>query len=135
MFWELIQQAKIGHAKLVADNAKSTAVDALQENRFLKQRVQYLDETVERLSLAAMAVAEILCDRLGVTKDEIEAKVQEIDLRDGKLDGRLRAPANNCERCSHTNSPNRRKCLYCGEPLPSNSGLFVLPSNEATQGD
>ena len=127
MLWDLIQQSQIGHAESVAENAKSTAADALQESRLLKNRIQQLEETVERLSLAAIAVAEILRDRLGVTEAEIEAKVQEIDLRDGKLDGRLRAPTNDCESCHHTNSPNRSKCLYCGAALPSSSGLFPSP--------
>ena len=130
MFWDLIQQAQIGQAQWEAQNAKSAAADVQAENRFFKARIQKLEETVERVSLAAMAVAEILRDRLGVTQNEIEAKVQEIDLRDGKLDGRLRVPSDDCVHCGQTNSPHRRNCLYCGESLPVVSGLFVSPSDK-----
>jgi hypothetical protein len=129
MLWDLIQQAQISQAKWEAQNANSTAVDVQVENRLVKGRIEKLEETVDRISLAAMAVAEIVRDRLGVTQDEIEAKVQEIDLRDGKLDGRLREPTNDCTHCHHINAPHRRKCLYCGEPLPAGSGLFSPPAS------
>jgi hypothetical protein len=38
-----------------------------------------LEQQCERLNLAAMAMAEILRDRLGVSEKEIEAKLTEID--------------------------------------------------------
>lgn len=116
MLWDLIQQAQIGEAK-------SDAMEAQQTSRLLQIRVQSLEENFERLSLASMAISEILCDRLGITHAEIEARVQEIDLRDGKLDGRLRPATNDCPQCHHTNVAHRRKCLYCGETLAPGSGL------------
>ncbi len=132
MIWDLIQQSQIGHAKAVADDAKSTAAENQRETRLLDGRVEKLVETVDRLSLACMALAEILRERLDITEADIEAKVQEIDLRDGKLDGRLRASTNDCPQCHHTNSSNRRKCLYCGETLPYNSGISTSTLKETT---
>ena len=125
MFWDLIQRVRVDHVHGIALNANSTAMDAQTETRFLKGRIEKLEETVERLTLATMAAAEILRDHFGVAQSAIETKVQEIDLRDGKLDGRLRVPPNDCSQCHHTNAPHRHKCLYCGEPLPTGSGLFA----------
>ena len=128
MLWDLIQQAQIGQIKWKAQEAKTTAKDAQHETRILQNRTQSLEENLERLSLASMAIAEILCTRFGVTREEFESKVQEIDLRDGKLDGRLRLAAIDCLHCHHKNSAHRCRCLYCGETLPTGCGLFVAPS-------
>jgi|GEM_PF-330613 len=131
MFWELMQQAQISRAHSAALNARSVAASAQEENRYLKIRIEHLEETVERLSLMCMAVAEIVRDRVGVSQQEIEAKVQEIDLRDGKLDGRLRSATCDCTHCRHTNAPHRRNRLYCGETLPATSTLFPAPRHDA----
>ena len=53
-------------------------------------------------------------------KDEDLAKaVIEIDLRDGKLDGRV-APSepHNCSSCRHVLGKHRLNCLYFGKPAP-----------------
>jgi hypothetical protein len=128
MFWDLMQHFQIHQAQADAESAKSTANDAQMENRLLKERIQTLEETVERLSLATMATAEILRDRFGVTEKELEAKIQEIDLRDGKLDGRFRQPRIKCPQCRYINAANRCNCLFCGKPLPVQSALFVSPT-------
>ncbi len=124
MLWDLIQQAQIGRARDDSRDAKSAAADAQGEIRFLKDRLLCLEQSVERLSLATMAIAEILRDRFHITEVEIEARIEEIDLRDGKLDGRLRQPANECVHCRRTNAARRSNCLYCGESLPIRSTIF-----------
>ena len=43
-----------------------------------------------------MALAEILSTQRGITDEMIEAKMREIDLRDGKLDGKLQRSAKLC---------------------------------------
>src|SRR5262245_20759834 len=71
-----------------AADAKSSARSAEMKTHSMESTVRYLEHQVERLSLALMAVAEVLRDR-GIPEAEIEAKVREIDLRDGQLDGRV----------------------------------------------
>lgn len=114
MLWDLIQQAQIGRARADAEAAKSAAANAKSESQFFRARLQSLEETVERLSLVTMALSELLRDRSLVTDAEVEARVQEIDLRDGKLDGRLRPPPSECVDCHRPNVAGRKRCLYCG---------------------
>lgn len=127
MLWDFIQQGQIGRAEWTAQDANATAKDSLSETRLLKAHLQTLEQTVERTALAAMALAEILRDRLGVTEAEIEAKVQEIDLRDGRLDGRVRTQIQACQHCQRPNAAHRRACLYCGQQLSGASLLFPPP--------
>jgi len=104
MFGHLYQNWQIADAPINVDG--------------LQRRVKRLEEQVERLTLASIALAELLRDRLGVPQDDIEAKVHEIDLRDGRLDGKLSRPGPVCPGCQRANSPHRTACLYCGKPLP-----------------
>lgn len=125
MIWDLIQQVQIAHTQSKIEAATFAAGDASRNTRLLQDRVKRLEESVERLSLATMAIAEILRDRMGVTQQELESRVLEIDLRDGKQDGRLSAPTNECPECHHANAAHRKACLYCGQDLGVKSGLFV----------
>jgi hypothetical protein len=67
---------------------------------------------------------EILRDRLGISGEEIEAKIHEIDMRDGKLDGTFRLPPKTCKECGRVSGPASASCLYCGAPLPKESVLL-----------
>lgn len=62
-----------------------------------------------------MALWELLQQKAHVPEAEFMAKVQEIDLRDGKLDGKAgAAPARSCPSCQRMLSQRHRRCLYCG---------------------
>jgi hypothetical protein len=124
VLWELFQMGRIERSRSASQEAQSTAREAQGDIRQLQSKVRVLEQQCERLNLVAMAMAEILRDRLGVTEKEIEAKLSEIDLRDGQLDGKVRPSLLSCPQCQRTNAPNRQQCLYCGAALASNSFLF-----------
>lgn len=124
MLWELFQSSRIEQAKWSAANAEYSAHEAQSDAKQLQSKVRVLEQQCERLTLAAMAMAEILRDRLGFTEHEIEAKLTEIDLRVGRLDGQLRPTPDHCQKCRQKNAASRRHCLYCGAELTSSSFLF-----------
>lgn len=122
--WNLLQLGRVEQAKWDAADAKISAQEAQLDAKQLQSKVRVLELQCERLTLAAMAMAEILRDRLGVTEYEIEAKLTEIDLRDGRLDGQFSPKPEPCQKCRQTNAASRRHCLYCGAALTSSSLLF-----------
>ena len=79
MLWELFQMSRIERSNWNAADAKFAAREAQGDARQLQQQIRLLEQQCERLSLAAMAMAEILRDRLGVTEQEVETKIVEID--------------------------------------------------------
>ena len=84
--------------------------------------VRFLRGQVDRLQMICEAMWTITKRRLGVGDDELSRLVEEIDLRDGKLDGRSE-PARACSECSRVVSSRTRICIYCGaENLPT--GVF-----------
>ncbi len=91
---------------------------ARRETRDLEHEIRALEHQVGRLTLASIAMAEILRDHLGISGEAIESKIREIDLRDGKLDGTFRPSAKTCEDCGRVSGPTSVSCLYCGTTLP-----------------
>ena len=101
--------------------------DAKRMARKSQNEADELGTRIERLHLATMAMWELFSERLGVTEEQFLAKVQEIDLRDGRLDGRLSKRAQgapvSCGACGRTNHAKRSSCLYCTAELPPVSPL------------
>jgi rubrerythrin len=53
-----------------------------------------------------------------MARAQIMNKIEEIDLRDGKADGKESQPTV-CPDCGHTISKRRSNCFYCGARIPS----------------
>jgi hypothetical protein len=80
-----------------------------------RARVRDLEHEVGRLKLLNQALWELLREKMGVTDAELEARVTEVDLRDGIKDGRMSDVALKCPTCSRVSSSKHWKCLYCGQ--------------------
>lgn len=126
MLWELYQMGRLRNAEMDASQALGSASRAADDISSMHRTITGLEQQVERLTLATIAMIEIMQSRHGVTPEEFEAKVREIDLRDGKLDGRLQQqvrPPRNCPACGRPNGGLRTACLYCGAMLPGDPML------------
>jgi hypothetical protein len=71
-----------------------------------------------------MAMWSILEEKLGVTEAQLAERVREIDMRDGKLDGRYAPEAMECPKCKRTMSVRHNRCMYCGEGALRKKGVF-----------
>ena len=130
MLWELYQYGRIHQASQDAAQALGSAHRAASDVGDLRRAVTGLEQQVERLTMATLAMVEIMRDRYGMTEAEFEAKVREIDLRDGRLDGKLKQQVQsprNCPSCHRPNGSPRAACLYCGSPLPVDPMLNTGP--------
>ena len=104
--WDFFQQSQINeHGRRIVQ-ARSETDDARRE----------LERKLDKLSLINMAMWSILEERLGVTEKDLGDRMRELDLRDGKLDGRAATQGRVCPSCQRMMSLRHRKCLYCGEP-------------------
>jgi hypothetical protein len=86
--------------------------------RSAKTQVAELGFEVERLLMITEALWGILKEHHGYKDEELARRVAEIDLRDGKLDGKVAktAPAR-CQKCSRALNRKHSKCLYCGTEI------------------
>jgi len=59
----------------------------------------------------------LLRDKLGVTDVELLDRINELDLSDGKLDGKFRKTPVSCPKCKRTIARRSKQCIYCGQPV------------------
>ncbi|NLX06811.1 MAG: hypothetical protein GXY33_16870 [Phycisphaerae bacterium] len=104
-------------SEISSDAARSKANRAAEH-------VRQLEERVDHLTLIAMAMWSLLREKTGLTDEELAQRVQDIDLQDGTLDGRVRkTDIVRCRHCDRPMSPRHIRCLYCGT-LRSADGAF-----------
>ena len=109
--FNLVQAQQIHAAEVSAERAnnKTAGVEA---------RIADLENRFNRLALVNEALWELLKDRHGYTEEELRDWATLTDLKDGKLDGRVRqttAPLN-CVKCNRVVSRAFARCMYCDEP-------------------
>jgi hypothetical protein len=106
---DLYQQGRIREAESTARRAGDKAGD-------LQSEVRSLADRLDRLTLISQAMWELLRERTNLSSDQIIAKIQEVDLRDGAQDGKMGRKVFTCKSCGQKVSSSHRKCIYCGEP-------------------
>jgi hypothetical protein len=105
--WDIHQQHRINET-----SEESGRVN--QKVNSTTEQVRALEAALQRISLASQAMWEILQARLGVTGVELLEKMSEIDLRDGKHDGKIGHTVVACPKCSRNVSSRKLSCLFCG---------------------
>ncbi|MEM6583033.1 MAG: hypothetical protein AAF699_17270 [Pseudomonadota bacterium] len=110
-FWNYFQQRQIRDGQVRADYA---SIDAKKANSSIAE----LEEKVDRLSLLCHALFEELQQATGLTEEQLRERITQIDLRDGKLDGKFKPETGNvCPECGHKNKSSRSNCYWCGAKL------------------
>ena len=77
--------------------------------------VEAMEFEVERLLMITEALWLIIKEQLGYEDEELMRRIEEIDMRDGRLDGKVKPETPpECPECGRTLIGKRPKCLYCG---------------------
>jgi len=112
LFSDFSASSRILQAESAADSARASASEAERAADDMQRRV-------EVIALANQALFEILKSRLGITEEEVVARMADIDARDGTRDGKMTATVAACRSCGRKISSARRRCLFCGETVLS----------------
>ena len=76
---------------------------------------------VAAIALTCQAMWEIMRDNdINLSDDLILKKMEEIDLRDGKRDGKISTTIFECASCGRKVSSSKSNCLYCGTAISHN---------------
>jgi ribosomal protein L32 len=107
MFWELYQQSQI-------HGAKSDAARASGKASRVEDEVRRLGDRIDSLALICQAMWELIRERTTLSDQDIERRMEEIDLRDGKADGKMTSLPQNCSNCGRIVARRHSRCMYCG---------------------
>ena len=116
LLWEVIQNKKINDAAGEATGAK-VKVDQVYN------KVVELEKRLNRITLTSQAMWELIQDLSGWSDDEILNRIQEMDLRDCQLDGKLGATFTECPNCNAKVNSRRGYCMICGTEVQV-GGIF-----------
>ncbi len=92
------------------------SVGAKAAARGAQSSVNEVKMDIERLLMITEALWTMIQEEHNYSDEDLIKKIAEIDLRDGRLDGRVApsAPSGKCVKCNRTLSKKRPTCLYCG---------------------
>lgn len=98
--------------------AQSTASEARAEAQRVRTELELLRLDVERLLMITEALWEFIKKEHGYADEQLQDVIAQIDLRDGKLDGRVAsAPPQKCPACGRALARKRPFCIYCGSAV------------------
>jgi len=104
-FWPLRGEIDGGTIRAETDAAAASA----------RQSADELELRLERAMLANEAMWSLLREKLNLTDVDLAQRINEIDLSDGTLDGKVRKSAVSCPRCQRAIARRFNKCMYCGQ--------------------
>lgn len=103
--------------------ANSTAERANGKANHAQEEINALNWKVEKLTMITEALWRIVKKSQNLDDEFLKKLVDEIDLADGKLDGKVAKTApTKCPTCLRVMSNKIKKCVYCG--AVSNADLF-----------
>ena len=105
-------------ASRAATLARSAAV---ADGTLHTNRIEDTNERVDKLLMIVRAMWALL-EEQGYTAEQLSAKLEEIDLEDGVLDGQVRPPVAECPACESKVAPGLRACQLCGTEVRPDTG-------------
>ena len=97
-------------ASRAASLARSAAV---ADGTIHTNRIEDLNERIDAMAMIMRAMWSLL-EEQGLTKEQLIAKIDELDLLDGTDDGQMRRGPIDCPGCDSKVAPGLTKCQYCG---------------------
>ena len=109
------QMAQANRAELAGEMAARTAAEVRTQNETIKF-------DIEKLFMITEALWTLLKEQHGYTDENLIEMIEKIDLRDGKLDGKVAKSVERptCPQCGRVLIRNQPRCLYCGAVAPQN---------------
>jgi hypothetical protein len=108
--FDIYQEQRINEASAKASSSKNRVEE-------IAMQIGHLERQISTLQLTCQAMWEVLRDQTGVGEETVLLKMQEIDLRDGRLDGKISAAVITCAACGRPGNTRRPQCMYCGAQL------------------
>ena len=80
-----------------------------------EDRLNEIEHQVNRLLLINAALYDVIKEKLGVTDEEINRKIKELDDKDLLIETKIDPPpVRKCRKCGKNLIQRRTMCVYCG---------------------
>lgn len=106
--WKVSRDSRL--SSKVANQAKHRVADFGEDLAGMKKNQEKLMMVVEALWMLLKA-------EHGYSDEILNDLIRKIDMKDGKLDGKVDVQPVSCPECGRTIIKGQEKCLYCGKEL------------------
>ena len=115
MYGGLFSAGHAAHSHAQSRAAVQAGHKASQDANRIRTENEQIQFDVEKLLMITEAMWTILKEQLGYEDEELMRRIEEIDMRDGVLDGKVKGSINPpCPECGRVLIGKMPKCLYCG---------------------
>ena len=113
IIWDIFQQKQINELK--QDRLEQSKIQEF-ENGIASKRLAELEKRHEQLKLITLAMWSLLRDHTGMLESDLRKYIKDIDLLDGKEDGKVshKKERLECTNCSNFFFSTSICCPYCG---------------------
>jgi hypothetical protein len=103
-----------------------TSIEKITLDNRLKYNNQTVDDKINRVALVINSIWELVKSRMDLSDYDLQQKIIEIDLLDGKLDNKISSKVMTCSICGAGISRKFKKCQICGKEYPEigNQGII-----------
>jgi ethanolamine ammonia-lyase large subunit len=108
IWWEIYQFNKIIDVQKTANEAKYDAGIA-------KSIAEAFQHRIDKMAIIMHSMWSLIEENTNLTEEDLRKRVIEIDMTDGKLDGKVRKKPIKCKKCGSGISYKFKKCMICGE--------------------
>lgn len=77
-----------------------------------------LERRLDFLCMANMAMWEIIKENTSLTEEHLIEKMQDLDIADGSMDGKIERPLRRCSKCERVLPKRIQICQYCNTYNP-----------------
>ncbi len=120
MFASLGQESSYGEYRGRQQASRAAAQSQVIARQRAHDAHYDLADRLDRLNLICLAMWELLHETAGLTDDDLRAKIDEIDHRDGRRDGYQPTGCRSL-RCGAAVAAGSPRCQFCGAEAPDRS--------------
>ena len=123
MIWDIMQQLRIdglaGELRATRENSEE----------YMRKLTYSSDDRFDKMSLIIEAIWLLVKEKTDLTDEDLSRMITELDLKDGRLDGKLnraaaQGPPGKCPDCGATVSRKFNRCLFCGYQAEGEASPF-----------
>lgn len=107
--------------KALHSSQRSAAAETISQRKRQRSEFQNLEDELAKLRLITEAMWELTSEVTGLSIEQLARRIEEVDMDDGRADGRKVHPMLNCTSCHAKVDHSSKICTYCGVPAPARS--------------
>ena len=124
--WNFIQQIQQGGQDNSENGADVEADVAELASRVVARAGHPKTEHLDKLLLICQAMWELVKEKTDLKDEDLLKMVTELDLKDGKPDGKYTKPPVDCPKCGAKICRKFNRCLFCGQEYSEGSAFDMV---------